>query len=336
MTENNVRVFFKNLIESTQLRSTDSPQVRQNILQTFSYHVEKIKPEKLYRYRRFDGDIIKDLQSNIVSTINPIFYNDENDSLVQMNEKDVIEHATNPENIICIRRWLHNNPGVYKALSRKQQAILKSIVNDTHASYALTLRYAKIHFEKFLPKLIIQARNYLKQKPHIACLTETPTSYDMWESYANNHKGFVLEYPFSNYVSPCLNCTSKCIKHHLELLFPIVYTDTPFDARSFVLKYFKDNYCSNSILKNSIPIDDELAMYKALLYKLKKFEVEKEWRVISFCELRPAIKLKPTAVFMGKNIAPENKNLLMQYAKSDRVALYQMNENINFPTLIEL
>lgn len=321
------RSYFKTLLENTHLRSTDTSEVRKNTINAFATEVKKITPPKLYRYRSFNEFTIEALMNNIISTSHPAAFSDENDSLVQMDTRAVLELATNHDNINNIIIWLQKNPQLYKKMRKEEKAKIKTLINDKHFNYFKFLKPAKNFFSKLLPQIVVEAKDFLKNYPHIACLTESVTSTKMWTDYADNYKGFALEYPFANYISPCLNCTSKCINEHLELLYPVIYTDTPFDAQSFVLRYFKETYCRNKSIRDFIPIDDELAIYKVLLYKRKTFAFEREWRVISFCQTNPSLIMKPTALYMGPSIDNKNKNLLIDYAVKNHVLLYQMNDD---------
>lgn len=75
---------------------------------------KKITPPKLYRYRSFNEFTIEALMNNIISTSHPAAFSDENDSLVQMDTRAVLELATNHDNINNIIIWLQKNPQLYK------------------------------------------------------------------------------------------------------------------------------------------------------------------------------------------------------------------------------
>ena len=52
---------------------------------------------------------------------------------------------------------------------------------------------------KLMLHIIEEADMFLRNYPNIACFSESKDSPTMWAHYADNHKGFVLEYDFKNY-----------------------------------------------------------------------------------------------------------------------------------------
>ena len=178
---------------------------------------------------------------------------------------------------------------------------------------------------------IKQAKEFLRTYPHIACFSETPTSPPMWAHYADLHKGFVLEYDFKDYFTPCLNCKNTCRFRHYELLYPVIYTKTRFNAKDFFSSYWSHVILMNAPVNVFIPKDDELAIYKTLIHKSKDWEYEKEWRIISHCEAYPMIKQRPIAIYLGAQMEDSNRNHLIKIAQKLKIKIFIMDIDITNP-----
>ena len=60
---------------------------------------------------------------------------------------------------------------------------------------------------------------------HVACFSETKESILMWSHYADNHKGFCVEYDFKE-----LGISNPFAR----FIFPVIYTDTIFDMKDYL------------------------------------------------------------------------------------------------------
>ena len=321
---------FKKILENTKLPSLLDKVERYDIIQSLNKNAIKFLPNKLYRYRNFNQYSLNDLKTFTISSSKPSKFDDKNDSLIYINEKDFIKSVCSIRNKIPLQNWVRQNLNLFKHLNKEQQLRIKSLANDSHASFSLFLSYIKPRFEKELPFLIEEAKTYLKNYPYIVCLTDNKYSNQMWQNYGDNYRGFIIEYDYKNYMHSCLNCPheQKCLIKHYEVIFPIIYTSEKFEARSFLLKYFKEKYSKYFEFANKIPIDDELAFYKIMLYKLPEFSFESEWRIISTCIKKPQIRLKPSAIYAGKNMTTQNFKWLINYCTTNNISLYKMEEDI--------
>ena len=116
-----------------------------------------------------------------------------------------------------------------------------------------------------------------------------------------------------------------------ELLYPVIYTKTRFNAKDFFSSYWSHVILMNAPVNVFIPKDDELAIYKTLIHKSKDWEYEKEWRIISHCEAYPMIKQRPIAIYLGAQMEDSNKNHLIQIAKKLKIKRFIMDIDITSP-----
>lgn len=319
---------IKKILDNIKLHSYAPNEIKLATIKTLNEKALQFLPTNLYRYRYFNECSTRDLRTYTISSSNPKSFEDENDSLIYLDEENFINTICNRANRIPLQNWIRKNQNLFIGLNKEEKIRLKLLMNDDHLNYSIFLSFLRPNLKKALPYLVNEAKIYLKKDPHIVCLTDDLYSNKMWKEYGDNYRGFIIEYQYKKYVSPCLNCQNKtCNIKHYEVIFPIVYTDEKFDGRSFLAKYLINTYGNKYPFVKHAPIDDELAFFKILLYKKMKFIYESEWRIISVCNEKPAIKLKPNAIYAGKDITDENFNWLKSYCATSNIELYKMEDD---------
>ena len=331
MEENAVRDKFKEILDSTVIRNYDSPDENNAKIKTFCKKVQELKPKSLFRYRNYNNDTVDAFKNDLVVSSKPADFNDPFDCLIQVDPDDIINEITNPKNRWKLQKWLDYNPKLVEIIPKKNLKRINALLTMKNTTYFNFIQKRMPQFRKHVLQVIKQAKEFLRTYPHIACFSETPTSPPMWAHYAALHKGFVLEYDFKDYFTPCLNCKNTCIFRHYELLYPVIYTKTRFNAKDFFSSYWSHVILMNAPVNVFIPKDDELAIYKTLIHKSKDWEYEKEWRIISHCEAYPMIKQRPIAIYLGAQMEDSNKNHLIQIAKKLKIKRFIMDIDITSP-----
>lgn len=331
MEENAVRDKFKEILDSTVIRNYDSPDENNAKIKTFCKKVQELKPKSLYRYRNYNNDTVDAFKNDLVVSSKPADFNDPFDCLIQVDADDIINEITNPKNRWKLQKWLDYNPKLVEIIPKKNLKRINALLTMKDTTYSNFIQKRMPQFRKHVLQVIKQAKGFLRTYPHIACFSETPTSPPMWAHYADLHKGFVLEYDFKDYFTPCLNCKNTCIFRHYKLLYPVIYTKTRFNAKDFFSSYWSHVILMNAPVNVFIPKDDELAIYKTLIHKSKDWEYEKEWRIISHCEAYPMIKQRPIAIYLGAQMEDSNKNHLIQIAKKLKIKIFIMDIDITSP-----
>ena len=155
-------------------------------------------------------------------------------------------------------------------------------------------------------------------------LTENDTScMPMWAHYSNNHQGFCVAYDMKN---PANTALSGCT-------FPIQYTDERLDITSFMKNYA--NGVSSEIDKQmaqgikTIVINDLSLIYVAQYLcniKHSTWQYEKEFRCTNGANAKgmPYIDAVSKAIYIGMNCQEQNKNKLIEIARSLSIPVYQM------------
>lgn len=155
-------------------------------------------------------------------------------------------------------------------------------------------------------------------------LTENNTScMPMWAHYSNNHQGFCVAYDMKNPANTALaGCT-----------FPVQYTDERLDITSFMKKYVsrvaseidkKSVYGIEQIIRNDL----SLVYVAQLLCNIKHstWSYEKEFRCTMGAQSKgmPYVDAVPKAIYIGMNCKEQNRNKLVEIARSLSIPVYQM------------
>ena len=169
---------------------------------------------------------------------------------------------------------------------------------------------------------------HFRSYPKIACFSESILSNLMWAHYADFHKGFALEYDFTQEQSKCLGCQKTCNNFAVMNLYPIIYREERYDATELANFMLKNELLKKIGFLNNNNIPDNFAYTKANLYKGLDWEYEKEWRSILSCPNNPdnhKVEVKAKAIYLGANIAPVFQNILTIYALEKNIRIYKMS-----------
>jgi hypothetical protein len=164
-------------------------------------------PTALYRYRHFDpqGHSLSSLCTDTTWLSSPLDFNDPFDSSLSISWRrlslqgfnDYWEERVNkspdtarlfaPEEIETIRNADNKFDAFTKIALKKDRTIApkkKGVVNDSLLSAV----------GNFLKKQMQGRLSSLKDSLRICCFSEQPDSILMWSHYAQDHKGFCVEY----------------------------------------------------------------------------------------------------------------------------------------------
>lgn len=132
----------------------------------------------------------------------------------------------------------------------------------------------------------------------IAALSEVKDSILMWSHYADNHKGFCIEYDTQSLI---------------DNIYPVFYSNKLYDATNFLKKQ------EVNILR------------VAAMNKLDIWKYEKEWRIISRETKKSDPKIK--AIYLGSKILNADKEQLIKLCNG--IDIFQMKLAENEYKLIE-
>jgi hypothetical protein len=154
-------------------------------------------------------------------------------------------------------------------------------------------------------KIIDQFTENLKSSLKISCFTEDNNSLLMWAKYADDHKGFSIEYDFKS-LDP--------LDIRQRLLSPVKYINELFDV--------------TSIMQDKSGLAGSMAHLVAL-YKHSNWDIQKEWRIVIpgglVMEDSNYPVPQPTGLYLGKNISKSDEDVLLNMARYKKVSIYKMS-----------
>ena len=324
---NNKRAEFKELLDKTVISNYNDSSYNQNQIRNLMKFVRETMPSKLYKYRKFDSNTIDFLKNFTIHLSNPHFFNDPYDCQVFIDKNEIFEKIKKTNYKAYLLKWQELNPNFESLLNREQKKSLQEAFRQNNDNLSITFKLFWPMFSNMIDESLVDSLKFIKQSTKISCFSEEVNSPLMWAHYTDSHKGFALEYDFTSYITPCVNCQTKCSLEHYESLFPIVYSNERFNANNFLSEYMLQKFFVNHLNNLFIPKDDELAIYKIFLHKSMDWEYEKEWRFVSLCQNHPGIKAKPIGIYLGCIMEQENKNKLIAFAKENNISIYQMQMN---------
>lgn len=175
------------------------------------------------------------------------------------------------------------------------------------------------HFREDINRL----RSHLRDTMLTYCMTERFDNNNLWESYAEDYKGFCIEYCFENF-------QNKSFDEYKNLIYllPMIYRrKIPY----FDIVPFIDGAMRNYILHEEGFEHDPCilsALNMQMFYKNKDYEHEHEWR-FSIQNTSNNKQSFPfvNAIYVGKDIKPHNLRRLINIAKKLNVPVYRQEFN---------
>jgi|GEM_PF-756692 len=268
-------------------------------------------PTKLYKYYPSSYHAIRNFETTSVWLSSPAKdYNDPFECLPAIGIKDwFLNHA--------YKYYLKTPEGTQ--IANKLQEKIKNAKNIKEENYWLnSIRepYSIDVNKRFIEKV-------KENKLMTACFSERNDSILMWSHYADEHKGFCLEFDFTQW-NPALVC-----------LLPVVYSAKRVEYPASYLDKHCDNDCQNCgayILK------------QAYVTKHIDWEYEKEWRIIysgSNTKEVPLINPLPlpknciTKLYIGARTEGVHKEHLIEIAQRNNISYTEMIPSIDLFALQE-
>lgn len=263
------------------------------------------RPQFLYRYRSVNENSLNALQNNQMFISTADYYDDPFDTYIKFSREKIyktVEYMSSDE---IINKILS---GVNTEISNQIREAIKSYEPDA---------------EKMI-KDLVKLREEIQKITYTVCFCEELKNEVLWLKYADNHRGFVLEYnPNSNESWRCgkeENC-KNCLLNNVNFnLSPVYYTDEIYDASYFAvylmaIRTAPNDYIKNFIISNFHHIAWEL--HKISIIKKKCHEYDREWRIISQKVLcgHPFIKWIPESVTIGLRTPLYQQNMIISASK---------------------
>ncbi len=258
-----------------------------------TFDVSIPKDFKLYRLRSDNDYCFSAFMNDEIWGTVPEGFNDPYDTVSIFHAKELYLYA---------KYKLDNDIELVSTL-----CAINDVENDKKASYKLS---------KILVDYLFSNDSILKQKVTVsACFTEKIDNELMWAHYANNAKGFALEYDYyslKEFADMVEKNNNQFIKNNFNIfdlnedysmpstIVPIIYNDSKYDMTNYLKKVI-DNELNNVrevyIFKRDITLGKSLvnliestkefrldsnSFWKMNCFKKKDWKYEREWRLLAY------------------------------------------------------
>lgn len=321
--------FAKRLHASIVPAGTSEEEMKK-LLFPISEAIFQMMPNSLFRYRPLNNDLknnkrqIDAFKNDAIYAVTADKFNDPYDTLVRYDKEEIkrsVNTIVSYETIEGMKAWFAQG----KDLPEEVKQILPGDLIDFLKDALLSIddfTVLKDNIEESRRNLVNLIESYFpiltettKRYSTMACFSESVNSVLMWSHYANSHQGFALEYDFR----PTLEKPIKNVG-----LYPVIYDDERMDVSLYMAWSFL------RMLGIEANNPDITSFIKIALHKSSIWAYEKEWRMID-CTLRDItdskpseILYKPMAIYYGRHISKEHKELLHEIAQAKGIKEYEM------------
>ncbi len=282
--------------------------------------IKSIKyPKFLFRYRQVNTKSLEALRTNKLYFSSANYYDDPFDTFLHINieaiRKEYLSAFQTEESTEAVIDGVKTLFGGVFTEEQKAQLTVENVT--TALSNGLV--------ESFLSSAL-NLRDDVKKDIWPVCFSEDGLNEVLWLKYADQHKGFVQIYDLENDDNLLCGKQEKCancgIKNYGTPLYPIYYTDTPYDATNFAKFVMLRKI--GEITKSPIPpefyegIGSTLWEQERITLKKKEcHKYDKEWRIITGSIMNPPIMMEwiPSGIILGLRMDPTEENLVISMAK---------------------
>ncbi len=321
-------------------------------------------PKRLFRYRRFTENNLNALRNDEIWGSQVTEYNDPYEYIPCYDIEKVNQFLNNEfdENVIkhqlSILKTGYTPQQIKNLFNKETLHILtenvakiddiSAVSKVMSAQKPLVIQYLQSKFDAIIKDFfvgIVQAET----KYNVACFSESNNSSLLWGHYADGHKGFCLEYNFTENLTeckqPCNNvriCSNFLLKTPIA---PICYSKHRLDATAGIISIIQQMLRDEIKLGMNDYFSDMLLCIKCLLTKSSDWYYEKEWRVFTHFpdnpkQHSPIMNKKAKAIYLGDSIFQEHKQELLSIAEEKEIPCYQVvpsyetSEFVYIPILI--
>lgn len=304
------KVFWETLCS---LPGSDKKAECEKLMQTIKF------PKLLYRYRPISSKSLEALRTNKLYFSTANYYDDPFDTFLNID----IEAIKNVFSSAFHTR--ESTAAVVNIVKSLSEGILTEEQQNQITEENVTKAVSQGLIKSFL-NFVLVLRNEVKKGVWAVCFSENGFNEVLWLKYADQYKGFVQIYDLEkdeNFLcgkqGKCANCG---IKNFGTPLYPIYYSDTPYDATNFA-KIITLNKIQEQAGKPIPPqLYEEIGaglweQERTTLIKKECHKYDEEWRMITGCRMKPPVMMEwiPSGIILGLRMDTAEENLVISMAK---------------------
>jgi hypothetical protein len=275
------------------------------------------RPKNVFKYRCNNEQSRYNLEHDLAWVCSPTSYNDPYDSSISITPKlltrSVVQlvvqefmakklgskfDAAKIEQILNVE-----NPAL--ALQELIMVQMDQVPPERRAMYSEALEAQMRAWEEAFGRMLPAShKNSLK----VCSFSGTQHSIIMWSHYADQHRGFCIQYE-----------TASLPPEHLfvRMLYPVIYSEKLFDGTKYYLAAMQNQESFNILFPTL-----------AALYKSPEWSYEKEWRLVIPAGLvREASAWRvptPKRVYLGSRMPDGQKGQIIEICTRKGVEIHQM------------
>lgn len=305
MTEEELENYWNTLLSLSGKRE-NLEEDRKILLNTIKY------PSSLFRFRSVSENSLTALQENKMYFSSANYYDDPFDTYLKVD----IPKLTSE-----LKSTIENNPISYEffhmllpSCSREQFLRAQNKITNPDA----------------FSKSAIRLREYIQNNSYSICFCEDVQNEVVWLKYAENHRGYVIEYAINDEI-----LKTEWNNYYKANLLPIYYSNNGYEANryfSYKIAYSAIKNPSENPLLVAMMQKENICWESVKISTIKKkcHEYDKEWRLVPLdtLEKRECISWQPKSVTIGLRTPEYKKRLIISAAQTAGISeFYKMTIN---------
>lgn len=272
-------------------------------------------PKYLYRFRSVSESSLSQLQDNKLFFSSADYYDDPFDTYFHINIKQLKPLYDNMKKQLSESTL--QSQMVVEQLAQQTGIDAKKIFSGLESS-ELNFDQAALNLEA--------VRSMIRKSLFSICFCEDALNETLWLKYANNHKGFVIEYEINNPETIICGTQDKCNQCPAKTrpaIYPVYYAEereSKYDATRYAMALYLANnpqFLNNPIIMQVLQQNIAFEAERISLIKKKCHEHDQEWRMIRpfMHPERTYIMMKPSKVILGLHMPEYEKRLVTSAAQ---------------------
>lgn len=276
-------------------------------------------PKYLYRYRPVSLRNLEALRTNRLYFSSANYYDDPFDTFLHIDieaiKKEYLDAFRSPESTDAVVDGVKSILGGILTVEQNELLTTENVTN--------TLSQGLV--ESFLQSALA-LRDEVKKDTWSICFSENGFNEVLWLKYANQHKGFVLMYDLEKDENLLCGKQEKCQNCGIHTfgtpLYPIYYSDIPYDATNFAkfVMLHKLEQISGMTFPKELYAEFGTTFWereRTTLIKKKCHEYDEEWRIITGCQMKPPMMMEwiPCGIILGLRMDITEENLVVSMAR---------------------
>ena len=292
-------------------------------------------PRFLYKYRPFDGFALDMLENRYVFLCPAEKLDDPSECTADLSIQDFYHFKTDSIKFKCIEMILEQiKPYTTEENFQKVQSLISQIVTPRGQVRRHFLLDVAFDIQELVPEVdtaplinflgsipeklddpkikeqlekLLALAYHARQGMGICSLSALKNKNEMWQNYADDEKGYCIEYDLRGY-------------ENVNLLFPVVYQD---NRETNIVTNMIAAFIGQMIVGMSYGqiAADRSQFMRMFLTKDTKWAYQKEWRLLGDANDKlPAPTIH--AVYLGKNMTGQSKKQMLDYCQAHDIAVH--------------